>query len=122
MSIQAQIDRIRNAVDEIKEAIIAKGVTVPENASIDVLAALVECIEAGGGIDTSDATATAANILETKTAYVNGEKVTGTMPNNGVESVCIDGLEVDEVELEEGYYKRIEIYFDGVLQERLRRI
>ena len=32
---------------------------------------------------TSDATATAAEILATKTAYKNGNKITGTMTNNG---------------------------------------
>ena len=35
-------------------------------------------------IDTSDATATAASILSGKTAYANDEKISGTMPDNGV--------------------------------------
>lgn len=39
--------------------------------------------------DTSDANAVAAEILKDKTAYVNGVKVTGTMPNNGAKTLSI---------------------------------
>lgn len=39
--------------------------------------------------DTTDATATVAEILATRTAYVNKNKLTGTMPNNGAFSDTI---------------------------------
>lgn len=41
-------------------------------------------------VDTSDATATAAQILDSATAYVDGELVEGTMPNNGAANQTLD--------------------------------
>lgn len=42
--------------------------------------------------DTSDANASASEILSTKTAYVNGNKITGSMPNQGAVAGEIDDL------------------------------
>ena len=53
--------------------------------------------------DTSDADATASEILNTKTAYVNGNKITGQMPNRGAVTLTIDDVD-DELTISQGYH------------------
>lgn len=54
-------------------------------------------------IDTGDADALAAEIMDGKFAYVNGVKVEGTMANNGGMTKTIDGLTITSVPVPAGY-------------------
>lgn len=67
------INAVTNSIDNnIKAENIKEGISI-----LGVTGSVQE------KINTSDATATAESILDTKTAYVNDLKITGTMSNNG---------------------------------------
>ena len=54
-------------------------------------------------VDTSSGTAAAGDILAGKIAFVDGERVTGSMPNNGATTLTIDGMQATSVSVPAGY-------------------
>lgn len=73
-------------------------------------------------IDTTDADATAANILDGKYAYVDGVKVEGTMANNGSSTKTIDGLTATSVSIPAGYTTGGTVSLTGDIEDALAAI
>lgn len=63
-------------------------------------------------INTDDATATDADVLDGATYYRGGEKHTGTMPNNGEISGSLDGINTTSLEIPYGKTDGGSVMFD----------
>ena len=82
---------VSNGKRKVAEAITDKGVTTSATDTFDTMAGNVRKIQTGGEIDpnfvnTSDGTATDADILLGKTAYVKGEKIYGNHVCSGIDT------------------------------------
>lgn len=83
MSLESVLNNLVSVRNEFIQALSDKGVSVPENITINDCIELVKNLETSGTqIDLSDATATAADIAEGKTAYIASGKTSGTRPSD----------------------------------------
>ncbi len=83
--IAAALAEVTAGKTSLYNAIVAKGITPGSQAFAD----LVTAIQTTALVKTSDATAIAAQLLINATAYVNGVKITGSMPNRAGDTACL---------------------------------
>ena len=110
-SIEEKIRILEYRLNELKgqlaDSINNKtGSSLTSNSTVDEMTVAINSIKTLEQA-TADANATAGNILVDKTAYVNGTKITGTMPNKGTSTntLTLNG----SLTLPKGYYDSIKV-------------
>lgn len=97
--ITDKLQRLEQTKESIKAAIIRMGQPVADGDPFSAYADKITSIKTGA--DTSDATASAGDILSGKTAYSNGQRIEGTIPIKGEANLSASGAMVT---VPAGYY------------------
>ena len=109
-TITELLSQLQTDKNNLVANLISKGVEASETETFTSLVPKVLAISTG--IDTSDATATAADMKNGVTAYVNGEKITGSAYTRGTVKAVVDGK---PHYLQTGFYDGINIPGDTEL-------
>ena len=105
MSVQSEITRISNEVSNQTELIS------------QIQQALSGKAAGSGGIDTSDGTISAPDVLAGKVGYAGGVRIVGTMPDNGAVSASINGTGTTEYTIPKGYHNGSgKVSFSGTVE------
>ena len=93
-SIEERIRILEYRLNELKGQLANSinnktGSSLTSNSTVDEMTVAINSIKTLEQA-TADANATAGNILVDKTAYVNGAKITGTMPNKGAMTASLN--------------------------------
>lgn len=105
MSVQSEINRISNEVSSQTELIS------------QIQQALSGKAAGSGGIDTSDGTISAPDVLAGKVGYAGGVRIVGTMPDNGAVSASINGTGTTEYTIPKGYHNGSgKVSFSGTVE------
>ena len=93
-SIEEKIRILEYRLNELKSQLANSinnktGSSLTSNSTVDEMTVAINSIKTLEQA-TADANATAGNILVDKTAYVNGAKITGTMPNKGAMTASLN--------------------------------